>query len=238
MDRHLIKIVWGAMLAALLVRFALFLLGRPPLDARFALVVALFLVGIGALGYVTVRAALFHRNLRRFAQRLLDGHYETGIEVHPRLHDELAQTEKMLNRLGAQLREYDRLRAREVAFNRQALELVLRATRDPVLLANLGRGVAELNPALIRRLGAGDSKCELEGLSRLKGNADFLALLQRAAEKKVPQEGRATLTVSPAQPGVPVVAVAHPIEDAEEQVRLVLVTLREDDPAGDPVRAL
>src|SRR4030042_5231318 len=124
MDKHLIKVVWIALIATFVFRFALFVVYERPVDARFFLVLILFVIGTIALIYISARAGLFQRNLRLYLQRLLAGNYETGIRVYPRLHDEIARLEKMVNKLADQLRSYDRMRAQYVAFYRRALNLI------------------------------------------------------------------------------------------------------------------
>lgn len=226
MDRHLIKIVWAAVVTAILARMIMFMASRPPMDARFFVVMSIFGLSLAALAYVSVRTIMFHRHLRRFLQNLMEGRYETGIQVYPHLHDEYAQIEKLANRLGDQLRTYDRLRARHVAFNRHALELVLRVSRDPVMLFNAESNSIELNPAFVKAWEVGESTFTLNALAALPANADFISLLRRSVEKdKVPATAEVALALAPSGAVRRVTATVHPIEDAEERVTLAVVTV-------------
>ena len=228
MDRHLIKIVWAAVVTAILARMIMFLASRPPMNARSFIVLGIFALSLAALAYVSVRTIMFHSHLRRFLQNLMQGRYETGIQVYPHLHDEYAQIEKLANRLGDQLRTYDRLRARHVAFNRHALELVLRVSRDPVMLYNAETNAVELNPAFVKRWEVGESTFTLGALAALPANAEFIALLRRSVEKdKVPVTAEVEVALAPSGIARRVSATVHPIEDAEERVTLAVITVSE-----------
>ena len=233
MDRHLIKIVWGAVLFALVFRFGLFLASAPPLNARFFLVALLFVIGCGALTYLTVRAMLFRRNLHHFLRRLLSGNYDTGIRTYPHLNDEIAQLERLLNNLGDRLRTYDRLRAQHVAANRRALDMLFCLTPQPALLLKVDSGTLQINPAAQAFLDTDQQTMNLDTLDNYPTNGAFVSLVRSTIDHtKVPSSDGLSLTWPGKKTERGLFVAVLPVEDASERVWMAVILLQESHQKG------
>jgi len=232
MRAHLLKIVWVCLLACfctslLALRGAARTLQLPELG--FA---AVFLAGIGSLGYLTARIVILHRKLERFVRQLLTGDYTAHVAPSRWITDEATAMETMLKKLAEQLQAYDALRASRVGMNARALNAVLRNVKRAVIIADVEKYQFRFNPAALALFGAEQDTCSFEALENLPANRPFMALFKWIVRtEKVPVEREITIQLLPYGSQRTSQARIVPLKDKAELVQMVLIFLMDEDHA-------
>ena len=213
MQKHLFKIAWACLLLSFILSI-LYLRGiRNTGTAGFMVIEGLFVAGMSALAFLTLRIVLFRRKLVRFVNHLLAGNYEAGLQESLHISDETTRVEKLLNKLADQLRTYDKLFAERVSMSHRALELLYRTTDQPVIMADMDKRQFRFNPPAVELFGVDQKSFSFDAIEKLPANVAFVRQFHKTAEdQKVPVEKTMTLQI--------------PVRNEQRTLRLRLVPLK------------
>lgn len=230
--RNILRILWLVQIATLLAAIvvllptAMFLDYRNEIPADLALLL-LVLISTGCSLFLAHRVLTFQRDLIRFVRLMLSGNYESGIPVRLKGHDEVDHLERLLNKMGDQIREYDELRAARVACSYRTLGLLFRTVSDPVLLADMAKRKLAFNPAAQRLFDMEEDNFAFESLEALEENAAFFEMFWEAVERqRIPQEGHVRIQLPSRNTQRQVSVKIFPLKDSEDEVGSALLFLQ------------
>jgi nitrogen fixation/metabolism regulation signal transduction histidine kinase len=186
----------------------------------------------GALGflfwiYVGIRLFFLRRGLTSFANNIIAGEYETGIELNRLQRDETAALARLINRVADRLRLYDALRAEKVAINTRAREVMFEETSSAVILADVDEQLFHFNSAARDLFAVDQEEMTFASIEKRPENAVFDEFFRDTIEReKVPREADFEITIPIRASTKGTHALIVPIKDKEEKVRLALIFLR------------
>jgi PAS domain-containing protein len=233
MRKHLLKITWACMLLAFVA--SLCLLPAAAVRRHWGLygLETLIATGLAAVALLSVRVFLFHRKLGVFVRQLLAGRYESGIQIAKGFDDEISAVEKLLNKLGHQLRTYDELFAERVSMSHRGFELLQRSTDQPLIMADSEKQMFRFNPPALELFGVEQKTFSFDALEKLPANAEFSRQFRKALEtEKVPTEATLTLQIPVRNEQRTLRFKVVPLKDYEEKVRLVFFLVQSSDAGG------
>lgn len=226
MHKHRQLALYGTGCAACAAAVGVPIIMHPVPDLFIDIAVGLCLIGITVIAWAAGRSLRFQSRLRRFLRQLLAGNYEAGIRVSGS-RDEIQTLERNLEKLGQQLRTYDKLRADRVRTVHLLLDLVMEQVSQPFLLIDVKKGLIELNPSFQAQFNAGQRKYNLSALTKIETNNPFSLLLEKASDTdKTAQEGRVPLHFPGSSSPGTLDGRFYPVKNAQGEVDLVLVACR------------
>jgi len=229
--KNSLKALWLSLLICLVIMAVIGPAGYFAIPGLSVGLIPVSLVGTAVWVYLTTRVLGFNRKLTRVLRRLLAGDYEVGIET--KIQDELSGFAKQLNRLGEQLRTYDKLRAEKVSLSYRALDLIYRAVSQGVIIADLEKRTLKLNPVVQSLFNVKQESFSLESIESQEKNKEFMALFNQVAEQKTAVGEGAVVLQLPMRDSARKASVKIiPLKDAEEAVKLAIIFLDVHKPPG------
>ena len=202
------------------------LLRESSVIGRYAWFAWLGPLGFACAVYLAARIITFHVKFTRFARRLLEGNYQSGIQTHRFSRDEVRGLADLTNKVADRLRLYDVLRADRVAINARAREIMHEHTGTAVVIADIDEGLFLLNAAARALFGVEQETTSIESIVKRPENDQFARLYLAAVERdKVPHTSQFTITLPVRNITREISADIVPIKDREEKVRFVLIFL-------------
>jgi len=222
MHKHLLKTAWLCLILAFLLCFyqTLTIARSHP---SFYAVELLFVAGVAAIAFLTVRIYVFHRHLRDFVRNLLKGDYNVGVKVQTKFNDELTTLERLLNKLAEQLRAFDELFSDRVSMSHRAFELLFRAVDQAIIVADAEKHTFRFNPAAAELFGIDQRSFSFDTIENLAGNEEFVAQFRKSLnEDKLPVEKTLTLRIPARNAQRTLRFKIVPLKDYTDRVQLLL----------------
>ncbi len=178
LKKHTIKIVWFIFLITYVFSYFIFIqqasLG-PLIDVLFA---AIFVAGLAAWIYLTVRVGYVRRHLANCMRRLLNNDYKTGINEALWLGDEVSELAVLANKTVAQLQIYDQLRVDRIGLFRRLVDLISENVAEGIILVDVERKVLLFNTTAQKIFGIEQEKLTFDSVERQENNKQFLAMFK------------------------------------------------------------
>jgi PAS domain-containing protein len=216
--------VWVALLLSAGVGLTLLAMYRVRAGIAAGPIPLLIVVFAASTLYLSVRMLFFRQRLTAFLRHLLAGDYQAGIREIGWFRDEVLEISRLANRAAERLAAYDRLRAERTGLSYRALEQVFKTVDDPLMLVDVEKLTARVNPALQRMCGVQQHVYDYRSIEMQPENNRLRRLLLVVALRdRLPTEGNAMLKLPPNGTAAPVMLRFVPLKGDDERVRLVVV---------------
>jgi len=207
----------------------------PPSGVLLFIAIVSFLLGILAWLYILIGIVTFQKKIMEFINQLLKGNYDAGVKSSKLFKDEIYQLEEGINKLGAQLKAYDGLRAERVDLSQRIISLILKNVSQGIIMANMEKKTFQLNPAIQSLFQVEQEEVTFDAVEKQEGNTPFMAIFQDAAIKeKVPKEGACSLQLPPHGLARKISLKIVPLKDKKENVSLALIFVYEAPENPEP----
>ncbi len=226
MLKNLIKILWIGILVCYTVIYILFL-REAYLTKYYAWTLWIGGLGIAFWLYVTVRVFLFKRKFDIFVKHLLDGNYETGIQIHRFSRDEIRTLADLTNKIADRLRVYDVLRAERVAISTRTREIIHERSNDAIIVADFDGATFRFNASARDLFGIDQDSMSFDSIEQRPENREFTLFFRNTVDReKVASEARIKITLPVRDATREITAEIVPIKDSGETVRVALIFLK------------
>ena len=228
MMKHMVKTCWLIILACFILSYGFLLTIFIPSGVLLFISIVSFFLGIMAWLYIFIRIVIFQKKMMEFINHLLKGNYEVGVKSNKLFIDEIHQLEEGINKVGAQLKAYDSLRAEKVDLSRRVLSLILKNVSQGVIMAHMEKKTFQLNPVIQSLFQVEQEELTFEAIEKQEGNSEFMTLFDDAAIKdKVPKEGMCSLQLPAHGLTRKISFKIVPLKDKQENVSLATIFIHE-----------
>lgn len=226
--KHMVKTCEFIMATCFIISYGILLIVFTPTGGLLFIATSTFSLGVTAGLYILIRTVTFKKKMTEFIKQLLKGNFDAGIRSSRLFKDEIHQMEEEINKLGAQLKIYDVLRAERVDLSRRVLFLILKNVSQGIIIADMEKKIFQLNPAIQVLFHVEQEKVTFDAVEKQEGNNTFMALFQDVAVKeKVPKEGACSLQLNIHGLTRTISFKIAPLKDKKENVILALIFVDE-----------